>query len=540
MRFSQRFLVLPAVLATLLLAPSAASALTQTDLDSSFGANGVATPALPPTDSLVSVSVQPDGKTVGAYRGVPNAPLAFRLNADGSLDQSFGAGGRVDLAVMGMTNISVKRVQLAADGTIYIAGSGSLAGNVRVAVWALTASGAPKLSFNGTGSRVLPIVPASPNNIGDAAITPSGSLAVAAEAISGGDDVISLRVVDPSGAITVDVTRTIPASDVDPESLTAMPDGRLIVGATLDGGGQAFGLLFAFSSTGVAEPTFGGPGYATFGPSLPLFTVPLRVFNVGGQIGAVGTVGFTSAVGIFTPDGVAIPSIGSLGAKRSFPPGAAFAFLLDGGAVAGNKILGVGQASGAESLPPYIERFNADGTPDNSFTPGGSAYLPAAADTAASFALQPDGKYVIALASPDDRLSLLRMWGDSPAPQPAVVAFSRSLKSKLKVNKARRFSGTTGGTGITKVELAIQKVDSKLLKKSKRCSYVKSKNAALKNYKAVSRKCVPGKWLGATGTSQWSLKLSKSLKPGKYVLSARATGVLGVSTVIAKSITLTK
>lgn len=191
-------------------------------------------------------------------------------------------------------------------------------------------------------------------------------------------------------------------------------------------------------------------------------------------------------------------------------------------------------------MPPYIERFNADGTPDNSFTPGGSAYLPAAADTAASFALQPDGKYVIALASPDDRLSLLRMWGDSPAPQPAVVAFSRSLKSKLKVNKARRFSGTTGGTGITKVELAIQKVDSKLLKKSKRCSYVKSKNAALKNYKAVSRKCVPGKWLGATGTSQWSLKLSKSLKPGKYVLSARATGVLGVSTVIAKSITLTK
>jgi hypothetical protein len=30
------------------------------------------------------------------------------------------------------------------------------------------------------------------------------------------------------------------------------------------------------------------------------------------------------------------------------------------------------------------------------------------------------------------------------------------------------------------------------------------------------------------------------LKPGKYVLSARSTGVLGVSPVITKSITLTK
>jgi hypothetical protein len=69
---------------------------------------------------------------------------------------------------------------------------------------------------------------------------------------------------------------------------------------------------------------------------------------------------------------------------------------------------------------------------------------------------------------------------------------------------------------------------------------VKSKSAKLKNYKAVSRKCVPGIWLRATGTSKWSVKLSKKLAPGKYVLSARSTGVLGRSAVVKKSVTVTK
>jgi hypothetical protein len=218
--------------------------------------------------------------------------------------------------------------------------------------------------------------------------------------------------------------------------------------------------------------------------------------------------------------------------------------LTDGAAVGGGRFVGTGIVAAPTGRPPFIIRYNPDGVPDTSFAPNGIANLPVAAgDGDPQVVVQPDGKYVIATWRADNRLSLLRMWGDAPPPVPpvaATVAFSSSVKSRLSASKAKRFAGTAGGTGLTRVELAIQKVDSKLLKKSKKCTYVKSKSAKLKNYKAVSRKCVPGIWLRATGTSKWSLKLSKKLAPGKYVLSARSTGVLGRSAVVKKSITVTK
>lgn len=540
MRISQRSFALPAVLALLLLVPSAASALTQTDLDTSYGGSGIVTPALPTVDSSFSVAQQGDGKTVGAYVTVAGAPTAFRLNADGSLDGSFGAGGKVDLAVLGSTSITIHRVLVAGDGTIYVVGDASVAGVRRDAVWALTAAGAPKTTFNATGSILLPIVAASDNDLGDAALTSSGEVVVAARATPGADDVVSLRVVTATGTVTTNVTHTFAGYDIDPTSAAVLPDGRIVVGATLQTTSAMISGVLAFSSVGVFEAAFGGTGLASFGPPVPLFSVPSRVFSLNDRIAAVGMVGYTASVSIYTSAGFPIPEIGSNFVNRLLPPGASFAYSLDGGAVGSGKLAAVGAVPGASALPPYVVRYNPDGTPDAGFAPGGVAYLPVEAGSVPQFALQPDGKYVIAVRKPDDRLSFLRIWGDSPAPQPATVAFSASVKSKQKAKKAKRFAGTTGGTGISKVELAIQKVDSKLLKKSKKCRYVKSKSASLKKYKAVAGKCAPGAWLKANGTATWSLKLSKALKPGKYVLSARSTGVLGLSPVVTKSITLTK
>jgi hypothetical protein len=290
----------------------------------------------------------------------------------------------------------------------------------------------------------------------------------------------------------------------------------------------------------VYDGTFAGTGLAIFGPPVPLFSSAFKTFELNGQIAALGMVGYAPAIGIYTPTGAPIPENGSNGVNLLLPPGASFAFTLDGAPVAAGKVAAVGIIAGSVSPPPYIVRYNADGTPDTSFAPGGIATIPVGGPGLPQFVRQPDGKYVVAVGTNDNQLNLVRMWGDSPAPQSATVAFSSSLKSKLKASKAKRFAGTSGGTGISKVELAIQRVDSKLLKKSKKCTYVKSKSASTKNYKAVSGKCVPGVWLKPTGTANWSIKLSKALPPGKYVVSARATGVLGLSPVVTKSITLTR
>src|SRR5438552_19066342 len=73
------------------------------DLDPSFGAGGqVTTPILSGYDGASALVVQPDGKLVAAghaYNANNDTFALVRYNADGSLDASFGTGGKVTTAV---------------------------------------------------------------------------------------------------------------------------------------------------------------------------------------------------------------------------------------------------------------------------------------------------------------------------------------------------------------------------------------------------------------------------------------------------------
>src|SRR5215471_13062880 len=66
--------------------------------DRDFGNNGNVYTDFGGNDEALAVAIQPDGKIVaaGATRGGGTAEFALaRYNADGSLDSSFGSGGKV-------------------------------------------------------------------------------------------------------------------------------------------------------------------------------------------------------------------------------------------------------------------------------------------------------------------------------------------------------------------------------------------------------------------------------------------------------------
>src|SRR5437867_9125466 len=69
------------------------------DLDPSFGTGGQAiSPILSGYDVACALVLQPDGKLVAAghaYNANNNTLALVRYNADGSLDRSFGTGGKV-------------------------------------------------------------------------------------------------------------------------------------------------------------------------------------------------------------------------------------------------------------------------------------------------------------------------------------------------------------------------------------------------------------------------------------------------------------
>jgi len=67
------------------------------DLDSTFGINGIVTTHFQVGDEAYDVAIQPDGKIVaaGTASGNPRTWALARYNPDGSLDNTFGSGGKV-------------------------------------------------------------------------------------------------------------------------------------------------------------------------------------------------------------------------------------------------------------------------------------------------------------------------------------------------------------------------------------------------------------------------------------------------------------
>lgn len=542
-------LALPFVLTILLLLPTAASALQQSDLDASFGAGGVlATGENAVSTGLVLVT-QSDGRMLMGLRTSSNSVHILRYNADGTPDTTFGAGGLVTLpGPSGATDATVMRIVLDTDGTIYVTGDAVLAGVERVAIWALAPNGALKASFNagGTpaGTLLLPVVGDGGNLFADSARLPSGDVVLVSEGSAAGVSEIVLRSVHPDGSAGFSTTQGVPGINTQPSSVAVATDGRFAVAASVLAPIGVTGALFGSTAAGNSDAGFGTGGGTQGLAQLPgLFAQVERMHFVDGKYLAIGHLSYTNMFLRSTADGAPDTSLGANGIARSMPPGATYSMLYDGIPVAGGASVGVGTSiSNTSVMSAQVVRIGPDGRLDEGFAPSGVATLAAPGESPAAAAItrQLDGKYVIAATNSAGDVSLLRIWGDHPAPQPVTAAFSAKLKSKTRARKLRRISGTSAGTGVSSVEVAIQKLDSKLLKKSGRCRYLKSTRGRQSRPRAVGGTCVPNVWLPARGNELWSLSLSKALKPGKYVLSVRATGTLGVGGVTTKKVTLTK
>jgi uncharacterized delta-60 repeat protein len=116
-------------------------------LDASFGTGGKLTMSFGGVaDSANAVGLQPDGKILLAGGGgSSNDFILARLNIDGSLDSSFGANGKVSTDFGGFD--AARAVAIESDGKVVAAGNG----NNRFALARYNADGSLDSSFNGTG-----------------------------------------------------------------------------------------------------------------------------------------------------------------------------------------------------------------------------------------------------------------------------------------------------------------------------------------------------------------------------------------------------
>jgi uncharacterized delta-60 repeat protein len=152
------------------------------NLDSSFGSGGRVAVDFSISDLLSAMVIQQDNRIVlagAAVVGTTNFNFALaRLNPEGTLDSTFGAGGKVMSDFCGDTDV-IRSIALQGDGRILVAGScNSTTGDFSIARY--TANGVLDATFGSGGHLTTDFL----NNFDvviDAAIQANGRLLVAGQ-----------------------------------------------------------------------------------------------------------------------------------------------------------------------------------------------------------------------------------------------------------------------------------------------------------------------------------------------------------------------
>ncbi len=240
-------------------------------LDTSFGSGGSVTTNLGSIDEGFDVALQPDGKIVMVGRS--GGPTGFdfgvvRYDADGSLDTAFGTGGVVRTDFAGGADYA-HGVVIQADGKIVVAGHAGLANDNDFALARYNGDGTLDASF-GSGGKVTTNV-AGVTDLGNAVtLQPDGKIVVvgAVDPSHTFDYHFGLARYAVDGSLDTSFGQggTIVGDLGSAAGVVVQPDGKIIAaGNGLNSGPLVtFDFVLArYDADGSRDATFGDDGRVT-------------------------------------------------------------------------------------------------------------------------------------------------------------------------------------------------------------------------------------------------------------------------------------
>jgi uncharacterized delta-60 repeat protein len=151
-------------------------------LDTTFNGTGkVTTDIGGDTEEGFSMAIQPDGKIVVAgrsFNGIDYDFAVVRYNTNGSLDTTFGSGGKVTTAIGSGHDVAFS-VALQSDGGIVVAGTDANGNDDDFALVRYTSSGSLDPNFNGNGIVTTNVSGAHRNQANAVAIQSDDKIVVA-------------------------------------------------------------------------------------------------------------------------------------------------------------------------------------------------------------------------------------------------------------------------------------------------------------------------------------------------------------------------
>ncbi|MGI8779753.1 MAG: hypothetical protein ACR2L8_06225, partial [Solirubrobacteraceae bacterium] len=222
--------------------------------DAAFGA---VRDALAGDDEIRALAIQPDQAIVAAGRAGSRIRVA-RYAPDGAPDPAFG--GVHDVGGPAVTGEEASGVVVEPGGRVLLAGTGTVAGERRFLLVALTPAGALDATFGIGGYVTL--------DVGDGAASvramkrqPDGKLLVAGGTGAGGVVVRFLPDGTPDPTFSTDGVARLGVPGAVAEDVALQADGKVVaVGAADSAGASADSLVARFRPGGARDPWFGADG----------------------------------------------------------------------------------------------------------------------------------------------------------------------------------------------------------------------------------------------------------------------------------------
>jgi uncharacterized delta-60 repeat protein len=338
-------------------------------LDTSFGAGGrVTTEFGARANSAYAVALQGDGKIVAAgatwtppLSAADGSPTGTdialaRYNGDGSLDTTFGVGGKV-VTDFNLTHEAAFGLAIQSDGRLLVVGYtrpfGAFDTNLPdFALARYNPGGSLDTSFDGDGKVSTAFTPGWSDLGHSITLAPGGKIVAAGQAFPdgvSGPGVIDVARYNTDGSLDASFggdgrVVSAPGTNNSAFGVVVQPDGRVVVAGSVLRFGAKLALV-RYTAAGSLDSTFGSGGVASadFGPRYA------GAFDLVRQ-----------------PDGK-LAAAGSVSTSSAEPYEYAFA----------------------------LARFESSGKPDRSFHGGAISTEFGAWDEARGIALQPDGKIVV-------------------------------------------------------------------------------------------------------------------------------------------------
>jgi uncharacterized delta-60 repeat protein len=388
------------------------------DLDPSFGSGGkVTTDFSNSSDRSAAIAIQSDGKAVVAGSTVINISTQHdfalaRYNSDGSLDASFGEGGKVKTDFFGLGD-EAHAIAVQGDGKIIAAGISGIGTsdvvfefNPDFALARYNSDGSLDASF-GVGGKVTTDFFGFKDQIFAIALQSDGK--IVAVGYASFFSVFGLARYNSDGSLDTSfgtggkITTSFGDFSNFAHGVVIQSNGKIVVSGTAFINGFFAFALARYNSDGSLDASFGSEGKVTTDFGLrddQSFAIALQT---DGKIVVAGAADFFNKFGLarYNSDGSLDTSFGIGGKVTTAFLDASFAFAQANALIiqSNGKIIAAGAALNPGTFGDFaLARYNSDGSLDASFGVGGKVTTDffGFGDQIFAAALQGDGKIIVA------------------------------------------------------------------------------------------------------------------------------------------------